>query len=208
MSETGASQVTEERIGDAGLRDGSVVSEAGLIVVDDPADRFPRGIRIAGRSMSVLAGGALVVLMMLTVGDVLRREIGDRGIPYAIEITELVLVAVVFASLMSAEISKTHVRTSVLTSRLPPRASRAVRLLGMVIATGFAGWIAWATWGTGLESFEIREYRAGIGRIPIWPAKLMVPIGLTGMAIVCAARCVLLARGLRAGTPTREEVTS
>jgi len=187
---------------------GAVLSESGLIVQDDPADRLPRGIRVAGRAMSVLAGCALVVLMLMTVADVLRRQIWERGIPYVIETTELVLVAVVFASLMSAEISKAHVRTSILTSRLPARAGRVVRLIGMVVATGVAAWFAFATWRTGLESFEIREYRPGLGRVPIWPAKLMIPVGLSGMAVVCGARCFLLAQGLRPRHPSTPEETA
>ena len=70
----------------------------------DRARRAPTATGIwAGRLLNGCAGSvaaiALFGMMWLTLADIMQRKFGERSIPGATEVTEIFLVAVIFASL-------------------------------------------------------------------------------------------------------------
>lgn len=69
--------------------------------------------------MAIVSGIFIVVLMLLTVSDMTLRKFFSSGVPGAVEINEVVLVAIVFLALTSAEMTDTNVRTPLVTERLP-----------------------------------------------------------------------------------------
>jgi len=155
------------------------------------AEDLPRGLRVVSSVLATIAGTAIIGLMLITVVDIYLRERGRPGVAGIIEWTEVLLVAVVVAGLMTAEINRVHVRTDVLTSRLRPFARHLVRGIGLAVVTGFALWFVYATWTTAQASYELREVRPGIAEVPIWPAKLAIPVGFLGLGTILGIRAVL-----------------
>ena len=151
-------------------------------------------VRRASVALAVLSGLSIVGLMLLTSVDVVLRALVGSGVDGSIEIAQVALVATVFAGVMSSEVAHVHVRTPLLTERLSPRVARLVRACGSVIAIGIVGWSAIGAWRVGLESARNGEFQFGLTQIPIWPAKLIVAIGLTGLLAALALNLYL---GLR-----------
>ena len=137
-----------------------------------------------------------MTLMVVTVVDVTKRKYGTGGVSGALETTEVVLVAVVFAGMMSAELTKTHVRTPILTEQLPVRVAAAVRLVGLALAVAFLVWLTVLTARAGMESFRAGEYHFGKDSVLVWPAKLFIPLGLAGFAVALAADAIVTLRQL------------
>lgn len=135
--------------------------------------------RYVSSPFGVFAGALVLVLMALTVVDVTARKLAGQGIPGVIEYAEILLVMVVFFSLASGQVGGVHVKTSVLTSRLGPRARRWVHyppaVLGMAVVATMIVISAFAAW----QSYQSGEYRFGLAQVPIWPARAAVTIGLT-----------------------------
>jgi TRAP-type mannitol/chloroaromatic compound transport system permease small subunit len=74
-------------------------------------------------------------------------------------------------------------------------------MLGLVPAALFVSWAAWLTAMEGLASMERGEFRFGIVAVPVWPAKLVIPIGLAGLAVALMAKVVTAVRRARLGLP-------
>lgn len=182
---------------------GSDVSES--TAPSEPARRpqnvVTRAVRGMSSALAFVAGLGIVGLMLLTVADVALRKLAGRGIPGTLEISEVALVGVVFAALMAAEVNNVHVRTPILVERLSGRVANLAKMLGLVPAALFVSWAAWLTAMEGLASMERGEFRFGIVAVPVWPAKLVIPIGLAGLAVALMAKVVTAVRRARLGLP-------
>ena len=68
---------------------------------------------------AALAAVGLLGLMLLTVVDVIRRELTGDSIQGAVELSPLILLAAVVLGLGHGEMTKTHVRSTLVTARPP-----------------------------------------------------------------------------------------
>lgn len=143
--------------------------------------------RIAGL-MSVSAGALIVALMSLTVVDVVKRRLWGAGVPGALEWTEVLLVFVVFAGMAATELKAVHVRTPILIERLSRRLGLSLRALGGLVVTGIVVISTYETAVAAQRSVEIREFRFGLMNVPVWPARLAIPVGLAGLALALLYR--------------------
>jgi TRAP-type C4-dicarboxylate transport system permease small subunit len=136
-------------------------------------------LRGSVRFMSIVAGGALLFIMVTTAADVARRNLGDgRSIPGVIEYNEIMLVVLVFLSLANTQRTGDHISVSLVTRVLPHRVSCGVRAVGMSVATVFIAWMMYRSWQVGWQSYQRGEFRIGLAQVPIWPARLLIPFGL------------------------------
>jgi TRAP-type C4-dicarboxylate transport system permease small subunit len=149
--------------------------------------RLPSGVSDV---LALLSGVLILGLMFLTVADVTLRKFFSSGVPGAVEINEVALVAVVFLALMAAEITDTNVRTPLLTERLPSRWANLAHIVGYVPAVGFLVWATYVTGVEGIASWLRGDFRFGLIFVPTWPGKLIVPIGLAGLSIAVAIKLV------------------
>lgn len=166
---------------------------------DRPPPESPGGSRLWGKAGDVVAGlGGVVIgcLMLLTVLNVFLRATGGGSVPGIIEVTEVALVAVVYLGMTPAETDRVHVRTPILVGRLHGMRRRVAKVAGMALAAALTGFVTWATLRAGLASFASGEYRFGLLSVPVWPAKLLVPVGMAGLTFALLARLVRIVRGL------------
>lgn len=160
--------------------------------VDASLHMSPRAARMLGagsRGLGLVAGGAILLLMFATVLDVVSRKAGGGGLAGVVEWTEVLLVVVVYAAMMGAELSGAHIRgMSFLTDRQRSVVAPLARSLGSLLATAVLVWAVVMTGDDAWASIELGEYRMGLVQVPIWPAKLAIPIGLAGFAAVMLYR--------------------
>lgn len=161
--------------------------------------RHSRPFRIASLVLGSIAGAGALLIMLLTVADITLRRLRGLGLTFTLEVCEVVLVVVVFAGMMSAQLSGSHIGTPIVTTRLQPRLASWTRSLGLFIACAVVAWIVWLTARAGLASFGIREYRFGLTSVPIWPAKLLLPLGCAALLAALLADLIVNVRAALAG---------
>jgi TRAP-type transport system small permease protein len=126
----------------------------------------------------LLAGLGLFAIMTLTFFDVLGRKFADRSITGSLEVTELLMVVVIFAALPLVSRRGEHVSFDSLDHYLPAWALHAqsiiVNILCAVVLLGL-GWLMWRTGGQFLESGETTAQ-----------LKLLKAPFIYGMAVLCA----------------------
>ncbi len=144
-----------------------------------------------------LAAVLLMAIMAMTVADVVRRALTDKSIEGVIEIAPLFLLGAVALGLAQAETAGTHVRTSLVTDRLPHRARSALRSVGYAVSIYILLWMAKLSYERAVDAYRNNDTTAGFESIPTWPARALVPIGLTLWALALVVRLVQDLRGVR-----------
>jgi TRAP-type C4-dicarboxylate transport system permease small subunit len=124
-----------------------------------------------------LAAAALFAIMALTAVDVVGRKFFAASVPGSLELTELLMVAVIFAGLPLVSLQGEHVVFDTLDSHLPPwllRVQRAV--IDGLCAAALAG-LAGLLW---LKAGQMASYGDTT-------AQLKLPVGpfVYAMAVLC-----------------------
>lgn len=138
----------------------------------------------------VLAAIGTVLLMAVTVVDVTLRATTGRGIPGAIEITEVVLVVAAYLGLMTAAHDRMHVTVTFVTARMPSRMADAVRVLAGLVSLATLVVVLVATAIRAVGSVSSGEFRFGLVSVPIWPARVAIVIGLATFAVAACLQLI------------------
>ncbi|WP_299818904.1 TRAP transporter small permease [uncultured Jannaschia sp.] len=121
------------------------------------------------RLLAGLCAILLAAMMALTVADVTGRYLLARPVTGATELTELLLVAVIFAGLPAVALDDGHVAVDLVTARLPDRVQPWRRAAISLVTVGLLAVVAWRLW---LHAGQIAGYGAVTNalRLPVAPA--------------------------------------
>ena len=146
---------------------------------------------------SVLAALALFCIMLLTFLDVGGRKLLDNSIPGSLELTELLMVVVIFAALPLVSQRGEHVVFDSLDAYLPPALRRIQSVLVQLLCAATMLALAWLMWRTGGQFLDSGETTAQL--------KLSKAPFIYGMAVLCAVTGVLhLAQTANPAVPLAE----
>lgn len=146
-----------------------------------PADR-PRTDRWLRRLLEWLCGSlaavALFAIMALTLVDVSGRKVLSQSVPGSLEMTELLMVVVIFAGLPLVSLAGEHIVFDSLDSVLP-RAVRRVQgvLVDLACAAGLLG-LAWVMWA---KAGDMAGYGETTAQLKLAKAPFVY-----GMSVLCA----------------------
>jgi len=150
--------------------------------------------------VAALGALAIAAIMALTVADVVRRTLTDKSIQGVVEVAPLLLLSAAALGLGYAEQTRVHVRTSMVTSRLPRVVALTVRALGSLVSLLVLAWVAWESLHRAISAVENGDVTPGFVAYPTWPAQVLVPVGFTLFAIHVALRLFDDVNALRTGS--------
>ena len=126
----------------------------------------------------VLSGTALFCIMALTFFDVTSRKLLENSIPGSLELTELLMVVVIFASLPLVSLRGEHVTFDSLDHYLPQWLLRAQAVLVHVLAAAALLALGWLMWRGGSQFLSTGETTAQL--------KILKAPFIFGMGVMCA----------------------
>lgn len=139
------------------------------------------------RTLFLLADlGSAVALLGITgvvFLDVTLRLFFSSGVRGAVELSETLLVILVFLALAGTHVRGGHVGLTILTDRLPPAIERQVRNVILVPVSFFLVWLGVASGIEAFNSFDRGELRFGLLGLPAWPARAAVPLGVAVLVL-------------------------
>jgi TRAP-type C4-dicarboxylate transport system permease small subunit len=113
-----------------------------------------------GRRVEVLLGVAsaviLLVMMLLTFVDVVARYLFNRPIAGAFEVTELLLLVLIFAGLPLVTYADEHALMDFIDRLLGPRGTAALERVVQAVCAAVMFLLAWLVW---LKADKIWAYR-------------------------------------------------
>ena len=160
---------------------------------------LPKPLVAISSVLSQIAGLLLLVLVVLTVADVLGRSLRDQSILGTVDISTMLLVAVAFLGLASAEVEGRHVMVDLVEMHLKPAVRVALGVLRVVLLAALGLLLLWGLQEVFLSALDRGETTNDILRLPTWPAKLVLFLSFALFFVVAIWKAVLDTRTLRAG---------
>jgi TRAP-type C4-dicarboxylate transport system permease small subunit len=151
----------------------------------------------AARPFGLVAAALLVFLMLYTSYAVLGRQLLDFSVLGVVELSELVLVALIFVALPGAFLRDENIVVDVIDQVVPKRVTHALYLFGLALTVVFLAATAIAMIEPAMEKYRGTQYTMvlEIDRFYHW-----IPI-LFGMFVSVAAAAWLFVHRLRGGGP-------
>ena len=127
--------------------------------------------------VAVVGGAAAFIIMVIVTSDVIGRYVFNQPIAGVLETTEQLNVFLVYLGWAYCERTGRHVKMTILISRLPPFYGQVMdRLVGPILLLALMSLILWQSGERAIEAVRIREFTQGARAVPIYPARLVVPI--------------------------------
>ena len=144
--------------------------------------KIVRGIHTLNIGLIIVSCAALFSLMLLSSADVIGRYVLNRTITGTIEISELIMVPLVFLGLGYCTLKKGHLRVDFLTARLSLHKQRILDRVTSVISLVIIALICWQ-----LAKLALKEF---ISQTPT--LSLLLGINLAPFILISAIGVLLL----------------
>ena len=122
-------------------------------------------------------------MIIITIMDIVSRHLLKLPVPGVIELNEVLMVGIVFLGLGMAQKEKSHIRAELFVSRLSSLWRKRSDIFALIFSTCFWTILLIKAVPKAWHSFMIGEYREGLIKFPIWPARWALAIGILIMCL-------------------------
>lgn len=129
------------------------------------------------RFFSVLASILLIMMMVLIFSNIALRYLFRSYVPGTIELTEFIMVFIVYFTLAHTQALKENISVKIITDLMSIRRKSLLELVASLLALFLFILITWQGFMAAREAFLYEEVTEGIIEFPVFPAKCSVPIG-------------------------------
>jgi len=130
------------------------------------------------RGFCYAAAGLVFVMIFPTTVDVILRYVFNAPLPEMFQLTEFMMVGVVYLAIAYVQQLKDHIKIEIATQWLPQKAQDVLDLFGCLVGLLIFTIITWQTGRLAWEAWDTQDYTMGIVQFPLWPAKSILPIGV------------------------------
>ncbi|MBN1831590.1 MAG: TRAP transporter small permease subunit [Deltaproteobacteria bacterium] len=140
----------------------------------------------------LLFSGILILIMsLLSTYGVGRRYIFNNPEPYSYELSTMLLLACVVFAVAGLQRQRRHLRVDFIAGRLSPRLEDIlVNIFTPIMALFYVGIICWKSWDNAIYSMIIWETSQSSWEEPLFPVKMMVPIGTALLCLVLVSQLI------------------
>jgi TRAP-type C4-dicarboxylate transport system permease small subunit len=164
-----------------------------------------RVIHGISRVLLWMSAAALVALLMVTIVNVILRNVTGGSVRGAAELAELALPICAYLAMAYTQAQGGHVASTVVVDRLPERLAARIHGVAMLGATAFLGVLTYLTAKAAWHSWDTAEARFGLLGLPLWPSKTAVAVGLLLLSCEVALQAV---QSLTQKAPTGDDDVS
>ncbi len=129
-------------------------------------------------ALAVVSGVIILLVMIYIAADVTGRYFANRPMPGSYEITMTLLIFIVFLSFAYTHARGGHLRLEFLSKSFPPRGQAVLDILALLIGIVFVSLITWQACEWAWDAWVEKTYFQGIIRLPYYPAKFALALGM------------------------------
>ncbi|WP_165784411.1 TRAP transporter small permease subunit [Zhengella mangrovi] len=160
-----------------------------------------RAIDLMSKAMVRLSTIGIILMLLLVVADVLSRAVANVAIPGIDTIVaSYLMVAIIFLPLALLQLLEENIAVDVLRDNVPNLVKDLFDITANLLAIGFYALLGWIYFKVAVEAFEIKEFVTGTWDVPVWPARVFMPLGLFLGSVAAAAKLVEAFRVMLSGT--------
>jgi TRAP-type transport system small permease protein len=151
-------------------------------------ERISRKLGWLSTQLAYVGAGALFVMMCLTAADVIGRYLFNRPITGVFEVTEYLVLILIFSFIGYTQSQKGHVAVDLLLVRFPARIRLLIEIGNHLVCLLLMGLITWMGVQKALELKEVGEASPNL-HIPAYPFVFFLVLG-------CMVMCIELLRDM------------
>ena len=130
-----------------------------------------------------------MAMVLLTVTDITLRRVFNSPLPFSFELTETLLVIVVFCSVAYTTYIGRHISIDVIVSRFPLKTRKSIETVIDFICAALFGLVAWRSILRAIHIWNIEQV-TGILEIPIYPFIFIVALGSTLASLILLVKVI------------------
>lgn len=142
-----------------------------------------------------LAALYLAVLAILSLSEIISRNVFAYSIPFAVEYAGYLVILVLLTGLGWALKDGAHIRVSLIVERLPGTWRRRVDMAAAIVALAVSSFFAYALWAFALTTAARGTLSYFPSQTPLAIPQLLMTVGPTTLAFACAAHVLRLHTG-------------
>lgn len=131
-------------------------------------------------ALNVVAAGSIMVLMVMAVIQVVGRKVFNAPIFGYIDWVEQIMILFAFIGVAYCQRHGGHVRMELIISNFRGRVLWAVEIFGVLIGLFIIGILIPTSFDHFLRAWELGDSTIN-AELPLWPAKLVIPVALTSL---------------------------
>ncbi len=162
-------------------------------------DAFYAGCGWAAAGFIVAICGVVTAQVALNTLDKALAGLGfaraGLSIPSYSDFTGFFLAAASFLALAATLRAGAHIRVTLLTGRLGPRAARVMEAGALALALAAAAFFAWFAALLAHESWRFGDVSTGIVPVPLWGPQAAMALGLAALTVALADELTQVLRG-------------
>ena len=159
-----------------------------------------RAIERVSHGFAVLSGILIVLMAFLASYGVIRRYVFESPEPYSYELSMMFLLWTFVLALAYLEKLDGHLRVDFFVVLLPKKIRTfLLSVVGTLAGFIFCAVLTWEGWTVAMYSLETGEKSMSIWAVPLFPVKIVIPLGYGLLCIV------LLLKIIQGILKTREE---
>jgi TRAP-type C4-dicarboxylate transport system permease small subunit len=128
------------------------------------------------RLLERLSGQLILLMMALTSIDAAGRYLFNTPLMWSFEVTEMLMVAVVYLAMAYTDSQEGHINLDLLVNRMSPMGRQIMYTTTRTACLVFCIFLTWGTGRMAIRSF-IQEEVTPSNAIPLGPAKTALAIG-------------------------------
>ena len=132
-------------------------------------------------AMAAIAALALLVMAALIAAHVMMRFFFDSGVRGVNELSQYLLVALVYAGLAVALRDGSFIRVQLLLDRFDRRRQAMLIRFVSVLSLAFVGLLTWQSWTFAIDSLRNGTESIGVLETSLWIPQSIVAIGSTAL---------------------------
>jgi TRAP-type C4-dicarboxylate transport system permease small subunit len=145
-------------------------------------ENIHRKMGCISNNLSYLGSIALLAMMLLTTVDVIGRYFFNKPVLGAFELTEFLVLILIFSFLAPSQAKKSHVAVDLIVQHLPERLRAIIDVLNHLLCLMFMSLIAYRGYVRALEIKEFGEATSNLGIIK-YPFAFFVVFGCAALSI-------------------------
>jgi TRAP-type transport system small permease protein len=142
------------------------------------------------RFMDRITWVVLFIMMLMTITDVLLRKCSNLSILGTVELTELMMIIIVFSSLAECQVHDGHIKVDLVLKRFSPRVQSIFDVFTQFICFALFSMMSWAIWRNANRMKEWGEVTIDLA-LPVYPFVYVAVIGCALLAFVLLIKALV-----------------
>lgn len=132
----------------------------------------------------------LFIMMIMTITDVFLRKFSNLSILGTVELTELLMIIVVFCSLAECQVHDGHIKVDLVIKRFSPRVQSLFDVFTQSICFLLFSLMTWAIWRHACSMKEWGEVTVDLA-LPVYPFIYVAVAGCALLALVLLVKALM-----------------